>query len=219
MTNSALRLLHCVSLSHIVFSSLWLNPLRFLFSSLSFHYQTPFVRSLFPHPTPPPLSPRFPSWWPPLSVVCLTKLSVAVCQSHINSQPWGWNRAGWKKESLVFCGMDFWLVCTCFCTYIIHVYMSSLCANIIMYFLLKETNWPLLLLICLLSPKPPRSPSRPYFILSFLSTPSCNFFSPCSLCRLPPAFLFKWQAPLLAPVTIAATLAASDSVKLRGSSL
>lgn len=38
--------------------------------------------SPLPHCIPPLLSAQFQSWWPPVSVVCLTKLSVAVCQSH-----------------------------------------------------------------------------------------------------------------------------------------
>lgn len=38
--------------------------------------------SPLPHCIPPLLSAQFQSWWPPMSVVCLTKLSVAVCQSH-----------------------------------------------------------------------------------------------------------------------------------------
>lgn len=49
---------------------------------------------------PPPI--YFQPWCPPQSSVCLTKLSVAVCQSHINSQPWrGGNRAGRKMGTMV----------------------------------------------------------------------------------------------------------------------
>lgn len=40
----------------------------------------------------------FQSWCPPQSAVCPTKLSVAVCQSHIKSQPWGWGGGGTEQE-------------------------------------------------------------------------------------------------------------------------
>lgn len=56
-----------------------------------------------------PPSIYFQTWCPPQSSVCPTKLSVAVCQSHINSQPWrGGNRAGRKMENHGYCWMDIW---------------------------------------------------------------------------------------------------------------
>lgn len=45
-----------------------------------------------------PLSIYFQPWCPPQSAVCPTKLSVAVCQSHINSQPWKGKRGETEQE-------------------------------------------------------------------------------------------------------------------------
>lgn len=57
--------------------------------------------------TPPAPCARFQSWWPPPSLVCLTKLSVAVCQSHVNSQPWGRNGAVQREErGHIYSGTD-----------------------------------------------------------------------------------------------------------------
>lgn len=76
-------------LSPQCFSSLSVIPPDFFFPSLLSTTKIPSVSSTPTslHLSPPPCSTQ--SWWPPQSVVCLTKLSMAVCQSHINSQPWG----------------------------------------------------------------------------------------------------------------------------------
>lgn len=93
--------------------------------------------------------------------------------------------------------------------------------------------WSVKALWCVLAKKPATSFTSLYVLflnhriashsppISFYFScrlPCDNLLSPRSLFRLPAASLFQWQAPLLAPVTIAATLAASDSVKLCGSS-
>lgn len=114
-TNSTLiKLAECVSL----IQSVSLCVLESLSLSLSLipHY----FFSFHPHSLktcsfaslPPAPSTQFRSWWPPRSVVCLTMLSVAVCQSHINSQPLkGFGGAAGRKqeENYAYCVPD-WCV-------------------------------------------------------------------------------------------------------------
>lgn len=101
----------------------WISlSLCLTYSSLFFYFHPHLLKTCSFASLPPAPSTQFWSWWPPRSVVCLTMLSVAVCQSHINSQPLkgvvvgggcGRAKAGGKLRLLCV-----WLVCSHFCSYI-----------------------------------------------------------------------------------------------------
>lgn len=123
---------------------------RWVRSSMSYTFN-----SVLPPPPPhqpsapslrPPPSIQFQPWRPPQSVLCPTKLSVAVCQSHINSQPWKGGRAGRKMGNHGYSWMDIWQVLiyinTLEYTVDMTVAVCTVCREVL-WFEIKP-KWPLL---------------------------------------------------------------------------
>lgn len=132
VTNSALILAECVcfiwSVSlfpHIVFCFLWINPLLF-FLPLLLTTKTPFVSFPPPWSYPPPHQPPstcFQSWWPPQSVVCLTKLSMAVSHTSTLSLRGETDQSGERRKMMVTVGWTYdW------CEHIFAYIFCSVCA-------------------------------------------------------------------------------------------
>lgn len=163
------------------------------------------------------------SWWPPQSVLCPTKLSVAV--SHTSTFTLrGKKQSRAEEEDYGYCAMDIWLACTHFCSSwrdaVTHcVFILYVCAGCRA---LSRRDGKL----HLTASSVPKNIFTLYHLISFFSL----LFSPAPLQQymyflslLPVASPYPLcsndRLPLLAPVTTPATLEASDSVKLSGISL
>lgn len=163
------------------------------------------------------------SWWPPQSVLCPTKLSVAV--SHTSTFTLrGKKQSRAEEEDYGYCAMDIWLACTHFCSSwrdaVTHcVFILYVCAGCRA---LSHRDRKL----HLTTSSVPKNTFTLYHLISFFSL---VFFSRSLatvyifLSLLPVASPYPLcsndRLPLLVPVTTAATLEASDSVKLSGISL
>lgn len=143
------------------------------------------------------------SWWPPQSVLCPTKLSVAV--SHTSTFTLrGKKQSRAEEEDYGYCAMDIWLACTHFCSSwrdavthcVFPLYVRAGCGALSH----RDRKRHLTALSA------PKNTFTLYHLISFFSllfSPRSLatvyiFFVPAPCCVSLPS-LFQWQAPPLSP--------------------
>lgn len=150
------------------------------------------------------------SWWPPQSVLCPTKLSVAV--SHTSTFTLrGKKQSRAEEEDYGYCAMDIWLACTHFCSSwhdaVTHcVFILYACAGC---GALSHRDGKL-------HPTAPSVPKNAFTLYHPAPLQQYIYFSSLLPVASPYPLCSNDRLPLLAPVTTPATLEASDSVKLSG---